>query len=69
MPRIFAQFSRVVDAIFTPALLNWRIDLSEQDKDEPMLLVQCAGQGHQVCRPCTWAVLKRRILTWLDAHS
>ena len=34
-----------------------------------MLLVQCAGQGRHVCGTCTRAVLKRRILTWLDALS
>ena len=67
MPRIFATFSHALHAIFTPALLNWRIDLSRQDKDEAMLPVQCPGHKRQVCGTCTWAVLKRRILTWLDS--
>ena len=30
--------------------------LCEQDKDEAILLVQCAEQGRQVCGTCAWAV-------------
>ena len=42
--RMFTRFSRALHAIFTPALLHCRIDLCEQDKDEAVLLVPCAGQ-------------------------
>ena len=33
-----------------------RCDLCEQDKDEAMLLLPCAGQGRQVCGTCARAV-------------
>ena len=33
-----------------------RCALCAQDKDEAILLVQCAGQGRQVCGTCAWAV-------------
>jgi hypothetical protein len=33
-----------------------RCALCEQDKDEAILLVQCAGQGRQVCGTCAGAV-------------
>ena len=33
-----------------------RCALCEQDKDEAILLVPCAGQGRQVCGTCAWAV-------------
>jgi hypothetical protein len=33
-----------------------RCDLCTQDKDEAILLVQCAGQGRHVCGTCAWAV-------------
>jgi hypothetical protein len=33
-----------------------RCALCEQAKDEAILLVQCAGQGRQVCGTCAWAV-------------
>jgi hypothetical protein len=69
MPRIFAHFSRALHAIFTPALLNWRIDLPRQDKDEAMPLVHYAGHKRHVRGTCTWTVLKRRILTCLDSLS
>ena len=69
MPRIFTRFSRALHAILTPALLHWRPDLCEQDKDEAMLLVQCAGHERQVCGTGACAVLTRRFLTWLDSLS
>ena len=65
--RIFTRFSRALHAIFTLALLHCRIDLCEQDKDEAILLVPCVGQVRQVSGTCACAVLKRRILTWLDS--
>jgi hypothetical protein len=33
-----------------------RCHLCGQDKEEAMLLVQCAGQRRQVCGLCAWAV-------------
>ena len=33
-----------------------RCHLCEQDKDEAMLLVQCVGQGRQVCGTCARTV-------------
>jgi coenzyme F420-reducing hydrogenase alpha subunit len=33
-----------------------RCVLCEQDKDEAMLLVQCASHKRQVCGTCAWAV-------------
>jgi hypothetical protein len=33
-----------------------RCYLCAQDKEEAMLLVQCARQGRQVCGRCAWAV-------------
>jgi hypothetical protein len=33
-----------------------RCYLCAQDKEEAMLLMQCARQGRQVCGPCAWAV-------------
>jgi ATP-dependent helicase YprA (DUF1998 family) len=72
LPWIFTPFSRALDAIFTPALLDWRVDkvhhatrggrdvnrcaLCEQDKDEAVLQVQCARHERQLCGTCAWAV-------------
>ena len=35
-----------------------RCDLCEQDKDEAMLLLPCAGQGRQVCGTCVCGLVQ-----------
>ena len=35
--------------------------MCEQDRDEAILLVPCAGQGRQVCGACAWAVTQAMV--------